>query len=216
MSVNKNYQKTNMTLTCDASAKPIGLVPIKHVVSRLASATLGNIESPLNNPNSNDSGIYLPGEAQVLLEDKQRLFRSKHLEIAAPLIVLFPSYIELTQNEANFVSRRVLFARDAYTCQYCGWKATPNHATKELTVDHVKPVRLYSKRSEATTWENVTTACRSCNTKKGGYLPRECGMMPARTPTKPNYVQIRFAGRLSAEQRNYVVDYFGEKATKHL
>lgn len=190
-----------MTLICDASAKPIGLVPVKHVVSRLAAATLEDNRD---------------GEAQILLEDNKRLYRSKYLEIPTPLIVMFPSYVELTKQETNFVSRRVLFARDGWTCQYCGFEAHPKSALKELTLDHVKPARLFSSRGEATTWENITTACRECNTKKGGKLPRDCGMMPKKTPVQPNYVQIRFAGRLSEEQRNYVVDYFGEKATEYI
>lgn len=195
-----SLEKTNMTLTCDASAKPIGLVPIKHVVARLAAATIDSEES----------------EVQVLLEDKTRLYRSKHLEIKAPLIAMFPSYIELTKNEATFVSRRVLFARDGWSCQYCGFEAHPRHGMKELTLDHVKPARLFNSRGEATTWENVTTACRECNTKKGGKLPRDCKMMPKRTPVQPNFVQIRFAGRLTGEQRSYVVDYFGSKVAECL
>jgi len=197
------YQRTNMTLACDASSKPVGLLPLKHVVGRLAAATIDGSDDHAAN-------------VQILLQDEKRTFRSKYLEIAAPLIVMFPSYIELSHNESAYVSRRVLFARDEWTCQYCGFIAPPRSAIKELTLDHVKPARLFSSRGEATTWENVTTACRSCNIKKGGQLPREARMMPKRTPRQPNYVQIRFAGRLSAEQRNYVIQYYGEKVAKHL
>lgn len=190
------YEKTKMTLTCDASAKPVGLVPVKHVVARLAAATIDSEAS---------------GEVQVLLEDKRQVFRAQHITINTPVIAMFPSYIELTKQESSFVSRRVLFARDGWGCQYCDFQARPRQGMKELTLDHVKPARMFPSRGDATTWENVTTACKDCNRKKGGLLPRDCQMMPRRTPKKPNFVQVRFAGRLSGEQRDYVRDYFGDK-----
>jgi hypothetical protein len=48
-----------------------------------------------------------------------------------------------------------------------------------------------------------------CNQKKAGKLPRECGMMPMSTPKAPHYAQLRFAGRLNPQQREYINDYFG-------
>jgi len=73
-------------------------------------------------------------------------------------------------------------ARDHYTCQYCG--ATPGRA--ELTVDHVTP---RSKGGE-TTWENVATACRRCNVRKGNHSPEEIGMALRSTPARPHFVAL--------------------------
>jgi 5-methylcytosine-specific restriction endonuclease McrA len=145
---------------------------------------------------------------QVLAENTSQRFRSQNLDIAAPTVVLFPGYIELDSLQANRVTRRVLFARDQFTCQYCGQVARPGEVDR-LTIDHVKPLRLYKNKLQATTWENCVTACRDCNGIKGGLLPRECGMMPRRTPRQPHYVQLRFSGRLTEQQRNYVLDYYG-------
>lgn len=184
-----------MTLTCDAAAKPVGLVPVREAVSRVAEAIQGEAGGA--------------DAVQVLLADERRRFRSQHLDLPAPLVVMFPGYVELEPRETECVSRRVLFARDGYRCQYCGYRATPGRAARELTMDHVKPARLFGSRAEATTWENVTTACRPCNQRKGGLLPVEAKMYPATTPKRPHYVQLRFAGRLNEAQRQYVIDYYG-------
>jgi 5-methylcytosine-specific restriction endonuclease McrA len=182
-----------LTLTVDSSAKPIDLIPVRSAVSHLAGDMLSDG----------------PNRFQVLAEDPARRFRSQSLDIAAPLVVLFPGYIELDSLQANRVTRRVLFARDRWQCQYCGWVAP---GSSELTVDHVKPVHLFARKSEANTWENCVAACRQCNVRKGGMLPRECGMMPLRTPRQPHYVQLRFGGKLHGVQRDYIRDYFGQDA----
>lgn len=187
-----------MTLTLDRAAKPTGLMPVKAAVARIAEQIVNGVGDE-------------SGSVQVLAADEHRRFRSQHLDLPAPLIVMFADYIELEPYETERVSRRVLFARDDYTCQYCGYEAHPGRAARELTMDHVKPARLFANRAEATTWENVTTSCAPCNRRKGGRLPRDCGMMPRCVPKRPHYVQLRFAGRLNAVQRDYVRDYFGDK-----
>ena len=181
------------TLTLDASAKPIGLVPMQDAVANIAEQMISG------------------GNAfQVLAEDATRRFRSQHLDIPAPLIIMNSShYVEVSYSESRYVSKRVMFARDNYSCQYCDYKANPGNAHQELTIDHVKPARLFASRGEATTWENVTTACKSCNTRKGGKLPRECGMLPRNTPEPPHgYVQLQFSAGLNEVQRDYVNDYY--------
>lgn len=76
------------------------------------------------------------------------------------------------------LSRRSIFARDNYTCQYCG------HQSRELTIDHVIPKRMGGK----STWENLVCCCRKCNTKKGDKALERSGMVLARPPRRPRYV----------------------------
>ncbi len=71
--------------------------------------------------------------------------------------------------------RREIFIRDAYTCQYCSAR------TDDLTVDHVIPRRLGGTRC----WENLVTACRHCNLRKGSRTPRGADMRLARMPERP-------------------------------
>jgi 5-methylcytosine-specific restriction endonuclease McrA len=58
------------------------------------------------------------------------------------------------------VRRDEVFARDGYRCVYCG----AVFASDELTVDHLQPRVQRGDHSGG----NLVTACRACNTRKGG------------------------------------------------
>lgn len=186
---------STMTVACDASARPVGLIPVTTAVSRLACALAGG-----------------DNHTVALVSDEQVRFRTadRRLDIPKPLVVMTTGYVELEPRDVKRVSRRVLFARDRFQCQYCGMIAPANRAMKLLTVDHVKPARLFETREAATTWDNCVAACSACNARKGGQLPRDCKMWPRRTPTTPSFVQLRFSGRLTAAQRDYVATYFSQ------
>ena len=57
------------------------------------------------------------------------------------------------------LTRRAVFARDGWTCQYC--------AAPAENLDHVIP----RSRGGKHTWENVVAACRRCNAKKENRTP---------------------------------------------
>jgi 5-methylcytosine-specific restriction endonuclease McrA len=84
------------------------------------------------------------------------------------------------------LSRREVFNRDRYTCQYCG------RQTRELTLDHVIP-RHRGGRHE---WENLVSACKTCNHRKAGRTPQEARMRLQREPMAPRvssyYVVYRY------------------------
>lgn len=73
------------------------------------------------------------------------------------------------------LSRREVFLRDNYTCQYCGTQ------TKDLTLDHVVP----KHRGGTHTWENLVSACKACNHRKGGKTLEESRMILRRKPHIP-------------------------------
>jgi 5-methylcytosine-specific restriction endonuclease McrA len=74
-----------------------------------------------------------------------------------PSVIALKEYVQPKARPA--FTRFNVFLRDKWTCQYCGEK----HKTHELTFDHVIP----RCRGGATTWENILTACESCNFSKG-------------------------------------------------
>ncbi len=84
------------------------------------------------------------------------------------------------------LSRREIFRRDHFTCQYCG-KSTIN-----LTVDHVIPKHL----GGAHDWKNLVTACYTCNHLKGGRALSETGMtllhQPKEPPASARYIFARY------------------------
>ncbi len=82
------------------------------------------------------------------------------------------------------LSRREVFRRDNYTCQYCGRRGV------RLTLDHVIPRRLGGSHS----WENLVTACAECNFRKGGRTLGQAGMRLLREPKAPTLsARYRFA-----------------------
>lgn len=182
-----------MTLQLDAAAKPVGVIPVKMAVSQVAEQLI--------------SGGH---NITVMESDESVRFRSQYFDIPAPVIILNSArYVEVKESDLRYVSKRVMFARDEYTCQYCGLEAHPGQAWKQLTIDHVKPAHMFVTRLEATTWDNVTTACQPCNSRKGGMLPREFGLLPKNTPTTPPaYLQLCYSDELNDTQRNYIDDYY--------
>lgn len=77
------------------------------------------------------------------------------------------------------LTRRNLMFRDSHQCQYCG-KSPP---LRELNIDHVLP----RSRGGVDSWENLVTACRVCNLRKGWKTPEEANMRLARRPFRPKW-----------------------------
>jgi 5-methylcytosine-specific restriction endonuclease McrA len=75
----------------------------------------------------------------------------------------------------------MIYKRDNNTCMYCG-------STRRLTIDHVIP----RCKGGDDSWENLTVACSSCNTKKGDKLLEHTNMKLIRKPQAP-YNKMQFA-----------------------
>ena len=104
-----------------------------------------------------------------------------------------PEVISLThydrQPEAAVAfSRRNLFKRDHYTCQYCSVQPGP----EELTIDHVVP----RSRGGASTWENCVLACDDCNKRKADRSPEEARMKLRHAPIRPKWKPVYAASHL--------------------
>ena len=72
----------------------------------------------------------------------------------------------------------LLFARDQYTCLYCGNR----FAAGKLSRDHVHP----RARGGEDIWTNVVTACLRCNQHKACRTPEEADMPLLAVPYEPN------------------------------
>ena len=73
------------------------------------------------------------------------------------------------------ITRRAVFARDDWTCQYCG-------ARSNLTVDHVIP----RSKGGPSSWENIVASCAPCNRRKGDRTPAQANMHPYHAPRQPH------------------------------
>jgi 5-methylcytosine-specific restriction endonuclease McrA len=119
--------------------------------------------------------IYL-GKAEVL-EDKGEMLTSPGRSIPKPSVIKLSYLIRRPQPELK-LSRKAIFARDHYQCQYCG------RTGLKMTIDHLVPRRLGGTFS----WENLVCACHACNAKKGDRTPSEAGMKLTRQPGKPAFI----------------------------
>ena len=117
-----------------------------------------------------------------------RVIRSPSFSMKLPSVIALKSFVK-PQSNPNF-TRFNVFLRDKFRCQYCG-------SNKELTFDHLLP----RSKGGKTNWDNVVTACSSCNVQKGGRLFENSGMVLAQRPYRPSTEDLHKNGK------NFPPDY---------
>lgn len=99
-----------------------------------------------------------------------------------PAVARTKKYFKSHKQTVTF-SRKNIFIRDEYTCQYCGLKFDRSY----LTYDHVIPKSVWhSTSSSPTCWTNIVTACVDCNRKKGNKTPKQANMPLKNLPEMPS------------------------------
>ena len=157
--------------------------------------------------------LVLDGKAEILEEDGERCFRSEHRVVPCPAVIRLVRYVHVPKRFRRQVTNTFLFARDDYTCQYCGRHKSELKGRQFLTRDHVLPV----SRGGGNTWENVVTSCSPCNNRKGGRLPEEAGLSLSTRPREPNYVHLVWVvRRVTDTQAKYIRMFYGEDALKEV
>lgn len=133
-------------------------------------------------------------KAEMVAEDEDRPIHTISDSFARPSVIRLFRYVQLPY-KGVMLSRQNVFRRDGNCCQYCG-------STHDLTLDHVLP----RSRGGLSTWENLATACKSCNAKKGDHTPDEARMPLRRKPFKPSFlVFLRdFAGKINDKWLPYL------------
>jgi len=112
-----------------------------------------------------------------------------------PTIIRLYSFVRLPYKKV-VLSRSNIFRRDDNTCQYCGVR-------HNLTLDHIIP----RSKGGKDTWENLTTACQKCNTRKGNLSLEEAGYTIKRKPFRPSYIMYLrdFTGKIEDEWRPFLL-----------
>lgn len=100
------------------------------------------------------------------------------LEIAAIIAIDGPRWKIRGRQDRTPLSRSMVFARDRHVCAYCGGRFTQ----AALELEHVTP----SSRGGLTVWQNVVSACRACNQRKGNRTPESAAMPLLYVPYVPN------------------------------
>ncbi|HMM40876.1 MAG TPA: HNH endonuclease [Thermomicrobiales bacterium] len=158
--------------------------PLQPVATRQMVLVLNQNYEPLNVCNMRRAiGLILHQKAEVL-DVYQIPIVTATRTIDAPSVIRLSHLIRRPHPRVK-LTRREIFIRDNYTCQYCG-----THSG-DLTIDHIVP----RSRGGAHSWENLVSACRPCNHRKGGKLLNDSKMRLNRQPFEPK------AGRYYTIQR---------------
>lgn len=111
---------------------------------------------------------------------------SKTFEMFIPKVIRLVKMVrKLYKNKVPY-SKRNIFTRDKFTCQFCNDKLVLD----ECTVDHVVPKAKGGK----STWENCVCACKTCNHSKGDRNLKETGMFLKSKPYMPTineFIQLK-------------------------
>ena len=118
----------------------------------------------------------------TIVSNYDRVINSPSFSMKLPSVIALKNYVNPKSNP-NF-TRFNVFLRDKFSCQYCG-------NNNELTFDHLLP----RSRGGKTDWDNVVTACSTCNVKKGGRLYTVSGMKVYRKPFRPTVDDLHYNGR---------------------
>ena len=119
-------------------------------------------------------GLMLTEKAALVMNGRG-ILHSANSTYPIPSVIRLQNMVHAPKPQVH-LSKREIFRRDNYTCQYC------EKVTTELTIDHVIPRHLGGKHE----WTNVVAACPACNHRKGGRPLSETGMTLLRQPRAPS------------------------------
>lgn len=145
-------------------------------------------------------GLICLGKVDILHEDSITLHAARE-SMVSPSVVRLKYRVKRPMPRLR-LSRRSIFARDNYTCQYCG------HTGHDMTVDHVVPRRMGGR----TEWENLVCCCKRCNTRKGDKSLKEVGFHLNKEPRRPRWVPFvsltkYMDGKRNQTWRDYLPHY---------
>ena len=131
---------------------------------------------PVNVCTVRRAAVLLLKEKAEIIEHSAFELRSEHATLPRPVVIRLVTFVKVPRDtHRRKITRRAVFARDGWTCQYCGSRAN-------LTVDHVIP----RSKGGGSTWDNIVASCAPCNRRKGDRLPHQINMHPRTKPRMPN------------------------------
>ena len=146
------------TLLLNADGQPVSIIPLSTLTWKEAI-----------------TDMYLD-KITILEWYEDWIVHSPSFETRVPAVAILKHY-EKKKHILRF-SKRNVFLRDGYICQYCG----DDVSKKTATLDHVLPLSHGGK----STYENSVCSCAPCNANKGN----DKNIKPKKAPIKPTYYQL--------------------------
>ena len=140
--------------------------------------------------------VYMK-KAEMITDVKNSYYHTVSSHFPIPSVIRLRDYVPVPY-KGVMLSRQNIFRRDNHKCQYCG-------VSSDLTLDHVMP----KSRKGGSSWDNLVTACKSCNARKGDLTPDEAKMPLRQRPFKPSFIMFLrdFSGPIDKEW----IEYLGKK-----
>lgn len=138
------------------------------------SLILNATYEPLSVVPSRRAVVLVARGRAIVVAERDEIWHSASFSIQVPSVVKLATHVKVPYERTIPVSRRAVFGRDGYRCQYCDAPAE--------SLDHVLP----RSRGGQHTWDNVVACCRRCNMHKGDRLPSEVGLNLSRRPAAPH------------------------------
>lgn len=135
--------------------------------------------------------LLISGKAEIVVNSRGYI-RTPSAQFPRPSVIRLAHQVRRERPRVK-LSRRAIFRRDHFTCQYCGIQS--NH----LTIDHIIP----RHRGGNHTWENVVSACPSCNRHKGGKTLEEVRMALRHPAAEPSASTYSLFGHYLTEYRDW-------------
>ena len=153
---------------------------------------------PINVCTVRRAAVLVLKERAEILEGADVSLHAERLTMPRPAVIRLMTYIRIPRDaHRRKITRRAIFARDRWACQYCGSERG------SLTVDHVIP----RSKGGTSSWDNIVACCAPCNRRKGDRLPSQADMHPRRRPAAPGpaiFVHVA-TPRIPAAWEQYLV-----------
>ena len=163
---------TRPTLVLNRIWQPVGVASVARSLT-LVAAERARIVDPT------DFRQYTWGDwAKLIPQTDEPFVQAVTFRLRVPEVITLTEYDRVPRNAVTF-SRRNIYRRDQYACQYCG----DQPGSEELTIDHVHP----RSRGGNSSWENCVLACLECNKLKADRTPAEAHMPLRKTPVRPTW-----------------------------
>ena len=161
---------TRPTLVLNRNWQPITISTVARALVKVFSGAARVVDpSDFQLYSWEDWSSLRPNDGELFIQAGRILLR-------VPEVVTLTHYDRLPRQAVTF-SRRNLFKRDHFTCQYCG----DQPGSDELTIDHVIP----RSQGGVTSWTNCVLACVECNAFKSNRTPEQAGLRLRHKPAQP-------------------------------
>jgi 5-methylcytosine-specific restriction endonuclease McrA len=147
---------------------------------------------PLNVCHTHRALVLVTGGKAEIVANGRGYITTPSARFPIPSVIRLAHHIHRPRPRIR-LSRRAIFRRDGYRCQYCG------RETAHLTLDHVVP----RSRGGAHAWTNLVSACAMCNRRKGGKTLVEAHMNLLNKPTEPHVTYAALFGIYLRENQEW-------------